>query len=180
MAPTQQQHYLDVLGVKPGATLDEIHTAYYLHVERFQDNPTEEDLEHQRKVQHAYAVLRRAYDPSVGPPPAVSAGAGRGARKWLAVGAVLAVVGAGVLLVLNYSTIRVHMTDVEPGTVLRVKDQAVPYGTVVGFDPAHRFHTGQPAPAYEIRRSDSGETVWLSKRVVVKGMIAVSGPGPGR
>lgn len=180
MAPTQQQHYLDVLGVKPGATLDEIHTAYYLHVEKFAHDPTERDIEEQRKLQHAYAVLRRAYEPSEGPPAAFSAGIGRETRKWLAVATVVAVVGAGALLYMNYATIRLHLTDVAPGTVLRVKDQAVPYGTVVGFDPTHRFHTGQPVPAYEIRRSDSGETVWLSKRVVVKGMVAVSGPASGR
>jgi len=171
----QQQHYLDVLGVKPGATLDEIHTAYYLHIERFAQDPTEEDLEEQRKLQHAYAVLRRAYDPSEASPK-VTTGAGGDTRKWVTIAVVLAVVGAAALCAVNYSTIRLHLSEVEPGTVVKLKDRTAPYGTVLEFDDAHRFHVGQPVPAYKIRRADTGEIEWLSKRVVFKGMVAVPGP----
>jgi len=173
----QQQHYLDVLGLKQGATLDEIHTAYYLHIERFSHDPTEEELEEQRKVQHAYAVLRRAHEPSEASPK-VSANAASGTRKWLAIAVVLAMVGAAALVAMNYSAIRLRLSDVEPGTVVRLKDRTVPYGTVLAFDQAHRFHVGQPVAAYQIRRADTGEIEWLSKRVVVNGLVEVRGAAP--
>jgi hypothetical protein len=70
------------------------------------------------------------------------------------------------------------MADVDPGTVVRLKGANAPYGTIVRYDPAHEFHTGEPSPAYEIRLRGSDETVWLSKRVVVKGMVAVDPTRP--
>jgi hypothetical protein len=71
------------------------------------------------------------------------------------------------------------LTRHDPGAVLRLRDGEAPYGTVMAYDAAHRFHTGRPTPAYEIRLP-SGETVWLSARVVAKGMVAMESPGAGR
>ena len=71
-----------------------------------------------------------------------------------------------------------RMTEIDPGTVVRLKDSNAPYGTILRFDPAHKFHTGDPAPAYEIHLRSGDETVWLSKRVVVKGMVPVKPARP--
>ena len=69
MAPKSQQHYLEMLGVARGATMDEIHTAYYLHIENYSLNPTEHDAEEQYKLRHAYNVLCRQYGDGEAAPP---------------------------------------------------------------------------------------------------------------
>ena len=58
----------------------------------------------------------------------------------------------------------------DAGDIVRWENEASPYGQIVRYESDHRFHTGEPSAAYEIRLADTGETVWLSHRVVVKGM----------
>ena len=72
---------------------------------------------------------------------------------------------------MNYDTIRLKMTHYESGSVLRFKSQDVPFGEVVGFEALHRFPTGNPSPAYAIRLAGKDETVWISQRLVVNGMV---------
>jgi hypothetical protein len=165
-----QQHYLDLLGVKAGATMDEIHTAYYLQVEKYSDNPTEDEAEEQIKLQHAYNILRRSYDESE-TPPTRDRSVERSPKRVLVIVAVLLAVGLSVLVAMNYSELKLRMTEYVPGTVVRLEDAHVPYGTILRYDPAHEFHTGRPTPAYEIELRNGRERVWLSKRVVVKGMV---------
>ncbi len=48
------------------------------------------------------------------------------------------------------------------------------------FDKQHRFHTGNPVQAYEVRLAATGETVWLTKRVIIKGMTPMIPPDDDR
>jgi hypothetical protein len=171
-----QQHYLDILGVKRGATMDEIHTAYYLLIEKYSHNPTEEEVEEQLKLQHAYNILCRSYDEPEERSTADKTG--RDSKLLLKIGAFLLIVGIPALVAMNLSALKLRMADVDPGTVVRLKDSNAPYGTVLRFDPAHKFHVGKPAPAYQIQLRGSEEKVWLSKRVVVKGMVPVEAAEP--
>lgn len=163
-------HYREILGVDPGATLEEINTAYYLHLEKFPENPTEEEEAFQQQLRHAYSVLKRTH---IEPKP----------RKVLlnrrflmpVLGLLLVVLGV-TLVVMNYSTIQMMVTRYEPGDVLRWRSHQEPYGEVVRYEAEHRFHTGQPSGAYEIRLSGKDETIWVSERLVVKGMMPVA-PG---
>jgi len=167
-----QQHYLDILGVKPGATMDEIHTAYYLLIEKYAHNPTEDEAEEQLKLQHAYNILCRSYDE---PKPASSSDTPEHRPQLLLkVAAGLLVLGIPALVAMNFSELKLRMTDFDPGTVVRLKDSNVPYGTILRYDPAYQFHVGEPTPAYEIHLRNGEETVWLSKRVVVKGMVPLA------
>jgi hypothetical protein len=171
-----QQYYLDILGVKPGATMDEIHTAYYLLIEKYAHNPTEDEAEEQLKLQHAYNILCRSYEEPEQESPAES---DRGNTKlFLMIAAGLLAVCVPVLVALNFSALKLGMTELDPGTVVRLKDANAPYGTILRYDPAHVFHTGKPSPAYEIHLRGKEETVWLSKRVVVKGMVPVEPTRP--
>lgn len=164
-----QQHYLDILGVKPGATMDEIHTAYYLLIEKYAHNPTEDEAEEQLKLQHAYNILCRSYEEPEQVSP--SDPAEQRPRWLLKAAAALLVLSIPALVAMNFSALRLRMTDFDPGTVVRLKDSNVPYGTILRYDPAHRFHVGEATPAYEIHLRNGEETVWVSKRVVVKGMV---------
>jgi hypothetical protein len=171
-----QQRYLDILGVKRGATMDEIHTAYYLLIEKYAHNPTEDEAEEQLKLQHAYNILCRSYEEPEERSPAHTTE--RSPKLLLKIAGALLVLGIPGLVAMNYSALKLRMADVEPGTVVRLKDSNAPYGTILRYDPAHQFHTGEPTPAYEIRLRNGEETVWLSKRVVVKGMVAVDPARP--
>ena len=162
--------YLETLGLKPGASLEDVNTTYYTLIKKFPENPTEEEEARLQKVKHAYALLRRAYTPEERKPLQVLLD-----RRFLApVVASLAAVLLVVLVVMNYSTIRLKMTHYESGAVLRLKNQDQPFGQVVGFEAMHRFPTGNPSPAYAIRLAGKDETVWISQRLVVNGMVPVA------
>ena len=171
-----QQRYLDVLGVKRGASMDEIHTAYYLLIEKYAHNPTEDEADEQLKLQHAYNILCRSYEEpeqkSPGDSPQTDSKLG------LKIAAGLLVVCIPAIIAMNFSAMKLRMTEIDPGTVVRLKDSNAPYGTILRYDPAHKFHTGEPSPAYEIHLRSGDETVWLSKRVVVKGMVPVKPARP--
>jgi len=164
-------HYLSLLGAKPGATLEQINAAYYCVLEQFPENPTEEEDAQLRELQHAYSIVRRHYSEH--------APKRKSKRKdpielgrWggVAAGGTLVLGMAIVLLILNFSTVELALTRYEAGDIVRWENEASPYGQIVRYESDHRFHTGEPSAAYEIRLADTGETVWLSHRVVVKGM----------
>jgi hypothetical protein len=163
-------HYRKILDVDPDATLEEINTAYYLQLEKFPENPTEEEAFLQ-KLRQAYSVLKRTYtDPK--PSKALV-----DMRILMPVLGVLLVVLSVALVVMNYSTIQMMVTSYEPGDVLRWRSHQEPYGQVLRYEAEHRFHTGRPSGAYEIRLAGKDETVWVSERLVVKGMMPVDSGG---
>ena len=163
-------NYLDALGLKPGASLEDVNTTYYTLIKKFPENPTEEEEAQLQKIKHAYDLLRRTYVPEEKKPLQVLLD-----RRLLAPAvASLAAILLVVLVVMNYGTIRLKMTHYESGSVLRFKNQAEPYGQVVDFEAMHKFPTGNPSPAYAIRLARKNETVWISQRLVVNGMVPVS------
>jgi len=159
--------YLDTLGLKPGASLEDINTTYYTIIKKFPQNPTEEEEARLQKVKHAYDLLRRTYVPRQRKPLQNLVN-----RRFLvpAIGSLAAILLV-ILVAMNYSTIRLKMTHYDSGAVLRFKNQAEPFGEVVGFETQHRFPTGNPSPAYAIRLAGKDETVWISQRLVVNGMV---------
>ena len=159
--------YLEVLGLPPGASLDEVSTTYLIIIKRFPANPTEEEEARMQELKHAYDMLRRSYVPKQ-----AKTLTNLFDRRYLApVGIVAAVLMTATLVMMNYSTIKMKMIRYEPGEVLRLKTQMEPYGQVVGFEPHHAFPTGNPSSAYAIRLQGNSETVWISERLVVNGMI---------
>jgi len=59
--------YLEMLGLKPGASLEQINTAYYTLIKRLGENPTEEEEARLVRLRHAYDRLRKAYVPAAKP-----------------------------------------------------------------------------------------------------------------
>jgi hypothetical protein len=161
-------YYYQLLGLEPGATLDEVNTAYYSLVERFSESPSDEDLEVEQRIRHAYAVLRRSFEGQTSAPEPAS----RRGRTFAVIALLAAVLVTGFVLA-NLSRLSLMITHFDYGDVLRWQNKQSPYGVVVGYSDDHRFRTGAPTPAYEIRPVDSDETVWLSKRVVVRAMRKV-------
>ena len=161
-------HYLEKLGAKPNATIDEINTAYYGLLQQFSDNPTEEQDEEMQELQHAYAIVRRHY---TGPKPKKRIKIDP--RSSVPIVGMLALVAVLIFGILNFSSIELMITRYEPGEVVRWEHEKAPYGEILSYDPDHRFHTGKPSAAYQIRLTDTGEVVWLSHRVVVKAMTAM-------
>jgi hypothetical protein len=159
-------HYLEVLGLRAGASMEEINTTYFTIIERFPENPTEEEEARIGELKRAYDMLRRAYEP----PRRKPARAILGRRHLAPIGGVLAAVLAVVAVMMNYPAIRTKLVHHEPGVTLRLKSASEPYGVVVGYESRHRFQAGRPGPAYAIRLARGGETVWVGERLVVNGM----------
>src|SRR5262245_9243771 len=162
--------YLDLLGLKPGATLDAVNIAYFTVVKRFPENPTEEDEARMQELKRAYDILRRAYIP----PAKKSVLVLLDKRRLIPLLGVTAIALAGVLVYLNWGTLRLKMTHYEPGAVLRLKSATVPFGTIVGYESAHHFPAGAPGAAYEVRLDGRTETVWVAERLIVNGMVPVT------
>lgn len=161
----------NTLGILPTTDLDQLETAFYLMVEKFTNNPTEEEEQQRLELHRAYAVLRRSLQPRAAVPAARRpAASGLTRRQWAAVGFVAAIGVAG-LVYLNVGTLELAWTQYAPDTVVRLEGRSEPYATVVRFDPSHRFDVGRPGPAYQLRLAGSGQIVWLSERVVEKGMV---------
>jgi hypothetical protein len=167
-----QEHlarYLDMLDLRPGATLDEVNTAYFTVVKRFPENPTDEDEARMHELKRAYDVLRRAYVPPARKARRVLFDK-RFVRPLLGVAAVAL---ASVLLYLNWGTVKLKMTRHEPGTVVRLNNAAAPFGTIVAYEKTHRFPAGAPGAAYQVRLEGRTDTVWVSERLIVNGMVPV-------
>ena len=162
----QLERYLAILGVRPGATKDEINTVYFALLEQLPDNPTEEDEARLQEVKHAYSILQRNYRPVV-----ERGSVARKLRSLVPVLGLTVLVLGVVLSALNYQNIRLAVVEYHPGDVVRWNSQSEPYGKVLSYDPTHRFHTGEPSAAYEIRLNDRDETIWLSERIVIKAMV---------
>ncbi|HUD72033.1 MAG TPA: J domain-containing protein [Dongiaceae bacterium] len=159
--------YLDLLGIRPGATLDEINTAYFTLVKRFPENPTEEDEAAVQEVRRAYDIVRRRYVP----PKTKAFQIVFDKRVMIPLMAVSVVALGGMFLWMNWNNVRVSTTHYEAGAVLRLPGAATPYGTVTGYESTHKFPAGVPSPAYSIKLTDKEETVWVSERLVVLGMV---------
>jgi len=158
---------LATLGMKPGATLDEVNTTYYTLIRRFPDNPTEEEEARVAAIRHAYGLLRRAYVP----PQKKGLKAVLDRKILLPAMAVMTVLLMGAMVALNYHTLRLKLTHYNTGAVVRLKDKQEPFGQIVGFETRHQFPTGAPAAAYSIRLTGREETVWVSERLVVNAMV---------
>ncbi|HEU5181687.1 MAG TPA: hypothetical protein VFW45_12930 [Candidatus Polarisedimenticolia bacterium] len=165
-----QSRYLETLGLKPGASLEEINTTYFTLIKRFRENPTEEEEERLVALRNAYDRLRKGYIPAAKPSIATP----KDRRMMVPALAILSFLLLGALVVLNYGTIKMKMTHYDNGSVLRLKSRTEPFGEIVGYEGSHHFPTGNPSPAYAIRLSGREETLWVSERVVVVGMARIS------
>jgi len=160
---------LETLGLKPGASLDEINTTYFTIIKRFPADPTEDDEAHMQELKRAYDTLRRGYVP----PQKKKFEVVLDRRVAIPAICVATVVLAGALLWFNWGNIQLKMTHYEPGDVLRLKSASVPFGTIVGYETAHQYPLGQPGAAYEVRLEGKTDTVWVSERLIVNGMVPV-------
>ncbi len=157
--------YIEVLGLRPGATLDEVNTTYYTIIKKFPENPTEEEEARLQELKHAYDMLRRSYAPRE---KGIEVLLNR--RLLIPTLSALTVVLLVALVALNYGTIKLKMTHYQTGAVLRLRSESQAYGEVVGFEPLHTFPIGNPSAAYAIRLTGGQQTVWVSERLVVNGM----------
>lgn len=166
------RRHLATLGVKPGASLDELNTSYYTLVKKFPDNPTEEDEIRIQEIRHAYQFLKRAYVP----PEKKPLTALLGKRPLVPILIAAALLGVGAIVTLNYKTLRMQVVHYKTGQLVRMKDKSEPFGEIVGFEARHRFPSGAPSGAYSILRMGSREPIWVGERLVVNGMVPMEGP----
>lgn len=159
--------YWEALGLKPGTDLEKLDTTYYLMVEKFPKDPTEEEQHRLQELGHAYAVLRRS---CVAKETAATTRRSRTqpSRRPAVMGALL-LAGCAVLAMMNMGDLRRMFVSYNSGDVVRLRGHSTPYGTVNGYERRHSFGAGEPGPAYQIQLA-SGESVWLSAAVVEKGM----------
>lgn len=159
-----------ILGVPPTMDLADLETSFYVIVEKYSRNPTEEEEAKLQEMQQSYAILRRALEerPAVAGPRLEL---GEFTKRQRITACLAAVIGLVALSWFNSGTIKLHFTDLRPDTVLRLANQQEAYATVVRFDPAHQFAVGAPSRAYQLKLAKTEEMVWLSERVVEKGMV---------
>lgn len=158
--------YWVALGLKPGTRFDQLETHYYLLLEKFPKNPTEDEQRQLDEMSHAFGVLRRACAPKESVTRKTISLA---KRKAAAIGFVL-VAGSAVLVAMNWKEIRVATSNAPNGATLRVNGKSDVFGTVEGFASHHVFDNGKAGPAYQIRRNGTGEVVWVGERTVELGM----------
>lgn len=162
--------YFSILRLQPGASKDEINTAYYSILNNLPEDPTEEEAARIQQIKHAWSILQRNYRPVARRRPAPR----RKPRSLIPLLGLAALVLAIVFFAVNYDNVRLAIVEYHPGDMVRWQNQSEPYGRVLRYDPAHRFHIGAPAPAYEIRLEGKDETIWLSERIVIKAMVPMS------
>ena len=160
------ERYLEVLGLHPKATMDEVNTTYFTFIKRFPENPTEEDEARLQEVKHAYELLRKKYTP----PTRKAIRLGLDRRAAVSIMAFASVALIGVLAYLNWGAIKMKMTHYDRGAVLRLKNHPETFGEVLSFDSMHRFPMGNPSPAYEIKLESTGQPIWVGEGLVVMGM----------
>ena len=161
--------YYEILRARPGATFKEITTAYYIRVQRLAENPSPGDFQRLQEIKHAFHALKRAFT-ARGPVKRKKKGAWK--PVLLATGMIaLFLASSTFLVVINYSSLKLVLTQREVGETLRWKDRPETYGQILAFDPEHPFDIGSPSPAYEIRLTDGSGTVWVSERIVENGMV---------
>ncbi len=163
--------YWRALGIPPTDDLQKLDTSFYIVVEKFSSNPTEEEEARRSEMHRAYAVLRRSLAARGPVKSSPAEGGGIATRRARVLVGIAAAVGVAGLLWSNLGTLKMRWVRYEPGIVLRLAHTDTPYGTVVRFDPAHQFQVGAPVRAYELRLADGGRTVWLAERIVEKGMV---------
>jgi hypothetical protein len=176
--PQHLDPYLKQFGLKPGATFQQITARYFACLEEFPYHLTPEQKAEKESVDHAYEILKRAYkteQPKAQPLRKVSKRSQASTRRQAVVTGLLValLVGAGILLAMNYSEIKLKVSNYTVGDVVRWEDSSGPYGKILQFNPSHSFGTGNPSPAYEIQLDGTTETVWISERVVEKAMVRV-------
>ncbi len=124
--------YWEALGLKPGADLEKLDTTYYLMVEKFPKDPTEEEQRRLQELGHAYAVLRRS---CVAKETAatVRRGRPRTSKRPIVMGALLAA-GLATLAIMNMGDLRRMLVSYNAGDVVRLRGHSDPYGTVRGYE----------------------------------------------
>jgi hypothetical protein len=166
--------YLKLFDLPPGATFKQITARYYARIERLDrlgpEGPHEAE---KQRLDHAFQILKRAYTSPKTPAAQVRGGkrdtGTRSAAITIGLVAMLAV--AGIFVAMNYADIKVKTSNYEVGEVVRWKNSDEPYGKITQFSGEYAFPTGNPAPAYEIQLEGQLETVWVSERLVEKGMV---------
>lgn len=160
--------YWSLLGLKPGTGLEELDATYYTIVEKWgQVDPDEAETKRRHDLQHAYSVLRRY----VASREVTKTGRRQwGSMLWTRVPMGLLLVGTVALALMSMKDLRLKFVQVDTGAIVRLKGSSQPYGTILGFEHSHAFPAGNPGPAYQIRLAETGSILWLSERVVEKGM----------
>jgi hypothetical protein len=161
---------LQVLGVGANASFDAVNTAYFTFIKRFPENPTEQEEARLQDVKRAYDLLRRIYQPKVEKAPRVQVDK----RIAIPLMALTSLLLLGGLVAFNWKTIRLKMVHYQNGTVLSLKGQGTPFGQVIGYESSHRFDTGNPSGAYQLRLAQDGNDVWVGERLVVNGMTPIA------
>jgi hypothetical protein len=162
--------HLEVLGVGRNASFDAINTAYFMYIKRFPENPTEEEEARLQEIKRAYDFLRRGYQPKV----VKQARFVMDKRVAMPLMGLLSLALLAGLVAFNWKTIRLKMVHYQDGAVLSLKGQGTPFGQVIGYEPSHRFASGNPSGAYLLRLQEGGTEVWVGERLVVNGMTPVA------
>ena len=176
--PQHLDPYLKQFGLTPGAPFQQITARYFACLEEFPYHMTAEQKAAKESVEHAYQILKRAYKDAA-PKGRVERKVVKKPRvatrsKAITTGVVVGLfVAAGIFTAMNYSEIKLKVSNYEVGDVVRWTDSSGPYGKVLQYDAMHDFGIGNPSPAYEIQLDGTTETVWVGERVVEKAMVPV-------
>jgi hypothetical protein len=165
--------YLTLLGLRPGASLQQITSNYFFLLKKFPEHLSADQLAAKQQLQHAYEVLKKAYSSRAPVRVRRKRRKAQGERSraiTLGLGTALILL-FGVFLALNSTNLKIQLVNHEVGDLLLWKGTNEPYGKVIQFQSDHSFSTGLPGPAYEIQLSDSSETIWVSERIVEDRMV---------
>ena len=152
------KHYLEILGLAPGAKAEEVATAYFVVRKSLMKLGTEEADEKIKTVDHAYRIVKARY---------------KTRRRELVrrqVNRFLIAASLTLAVLALYSgfqftdRFRWYFEHFEPGEVVYRHDDNSRFGEILAYEEGHPFPTGVRQDAYQVRLYPSGNQAWVSAR----------------
>jgi hypothetical protein len=143
--------------------------AYAVALQQYSEPLSAADQQQVSRLRRAHRIVKRTAQSR-----RLRAAVMRQRRKLISVFLTL-ITCAGVLVYTNVGLLHAATTHFRPGDVLYVKRDGRKFGTVMAYEPEHRFPgSAQSVAAYKVRLSGSGARVWVARPVLVEGTRAVA------
>ncbi len=161
--------HLALLKLAPDPKPEAVDLAYATALQQYREPLSPADQQQVSRLRRAHRIVRRTVQAR-----RLRIALMRQRRKLISAFLTLTMCAA-VLVYTNVEFLRAAATHFQPGDVLYVKRDGRKFGTVVAYEPEHRFPgTGRSVAAYKVRLSGSGTRVWVARPVLVEGTRAVA------
>ncbi|MFQ5719082.1 MAG: hypothetical protein ACE5IK_06000 [Acidobacteriota bacterium] len=160
----QMLHYLDVLGLKAGASPDQIAVAYFSARKALAARGTARAEERAATIDHAFAILKARA--RTRPADIIQ----RQVNRFLIAAVITLAILSGFSAFQVNRRLRPYLVSFSAGDHVYRADNRRSFGTVVYDDASHPFADGSRRHAYRIRLDDASGEIWMSARTATKAL----------